>query len=116
MEVEQRGAGADSGATLASAMVVVQVATRVDVASGLIYTWCRQAVGVTMPKRVSFSLTVLAEPTQDLEAAIPRVSPPASSAWSDAAPVDSVAMPVEFLTCVRAVIDVTAPVALVTAR
>jgi transposase len=102
-------------AAFAPGAVVAQVARQFDVASSLIYTWRRQAAGIAARKRVSFSSAILVEPARDMEAALPPVPPPGSSAPADTALIGPTAITVEFSSGARVVIDAAAPAALVAA-
>ena len=75
-------------AAFAPGAVVAKVARQFDVASSLIYTWRRQAAGIATRQPVSFSPAILIEQARD--------PAPAALPLSEPAPVEPVAITVEF--------------------
>jgi transposase len=102
-------------AAFAPGAVVAKVARQFDVASSLIYTWRRQAAGITTRKPVGFSPAIRIEQASDPAPEAPPLLPPSSSASANPVPVEPAAITVEFSAGVRVIIDATAPTALVRA-
>jgi transposase len=102
-------------AAFAPGAVVAKVARQFDVASSLIYTWRRQAAGISTADPMGFSPAILIEQANDPSPEAPPSLRPLSLAPDDPASVEPVAITVEFSAGVKVTIDATAPTALVTA-